>query len=117
MKTIGFILVSLFVCAQSFSQEQTDNLIHFSVSTLIGAGGVNYSYINDIYQPFFDNTQHDAPCFVLEPGAGVELNVTPFFRMDAGVSYRLVRGTDLPGITDSDLSDPSGYLTFKFGKF
>lgn len=94
-----------------------NSLVHYSVSALIGGGGVNYNYIHDVYNPFFDNTQHNSACFVLEPGAGVELNITRFFRMNAGVGYRLVRGTDLPGITDSDLSDLSGYLTFKFGKF
>ena len=94
-----------------------DNLIHYSVSALIGAGGVSYNYLYDMYLPSFENTEHASPCFVLEPSAGVELNVTPFFRMNASVGYRLVRGTDLPGITDADLSDLSGYLTFKFGKF
>ncbi len=94
-----------------------NNLIHFSVSALIGAGGVNYNYLYDVYLPYFENTQHNSSCFVLEPTAGVELNVTPFFRMNAGVGYRLVRGTDLPGITDADLSNVSGHITFKFGKF
>ena len=94
-----------------------DNLIHYTVSTLIGGGGVDYAYKYDLFNSNYDNMGHASACFVLEPSAGLELNITKFFRINAGASYRLVRGTDLPGITDTDLSALSGYLTFKFGKF
>lgn len=94
-----------------------NSLVHYSVSTLIGAGGVNYEYINGFYSPYFDNADRTSACFVLEPNVGAELNVTRFFRINAGAGYRLVRGTDLIGISDSDLSDFSINLTFKFGKF
>lgn len=94
-----------------------DNLIHFTMSTLIGAGGVDYTYRYDLFNSNYDNMGHASACFVLEPSAGLELNITQFFRLNAGASYRFVRGTDLPGITDTDLSALSGYLTFKFGKF
>ncbi len=94
-----------------------NNLVHYTISTLVGAGGVNYDYINNYMNVYFDGYDHNSPCFVLEPNVGLELNVTPFFRINAGVGYRLVRGTDLIGISDADLSDFSGYLTLKFGKF
>lgn len=91
-----------------------NSLVHYYVSALIGAGGVNYEYINNYYYNDFDEA---SPCFVLEPGIGAELNVARFFRIGAGASYRLVRGTDLVGISDSQLTDFSASLTFKFGKF
>ncbi|HEY9167729.1 MAG TPA: hypothetical protein VIS48_16365 [Candidatus Kryptonia bacterium] len=94
-----------------------DNLFHFSISTLIGAGGVGYGYWNNYSNSLWGISSPTSAFFVLEPGAGVELNITPFFRLNAGGSYRLVRGSDLVGITDSELSDLSIYLTFKFGKF
>ncbi len=94
-----------------------EDLVHFTVSTLIGGGGVDYAYRYDLFNSNYDESGHASACFVLEPSAGLELNITQFFRINAGASYRLVRGTDLPGISDTDLSDLSGYLTFKFGKF
>ncbi len=94
-----------------------NSLVHYYVSTLIGAGGVNYDYINGLYSPYFDNLDRTSACFVLEPNVGAELNVTRFFRIGAGASYRLVKGSDLIGVSDSDLSDLSLNLTFKFGKF
>lgn len=93
-----------------------NDLLHYSVSALIGAGGVSYREQNDNWINTFPN-DHASPFFVLEPGVTTELNVTRFFRLNAGVSYRLVRGSDLPGIQDSDLSDVAVNLTFKFGKF
>jgi len=91
-------------------------LVHYSVSTLIGAGSVHYGYWNDFDQPYGEPSRGSA-FFVLEPSVGAELNVTRFFRINPGVSYRLVRGSDLPGISDADMSDLSVYLSFKFGKF
>ncbi|MCL5021529.1 MAG: hypothetical protein M1339_07730 [Bacteroidetes bacterium] len=96
---------------------EPNSLIHYNVSALIGAGGVNYDYIDNASWPYNDNFGDASACFVFEPSAGAELNVTQFFRIDAGASYRLVRGTDLVGISDSQLSDFAVNLTFKFGKF
>ena len=96
---------------------EPNSLIHYNVSTLIGAGGVNYSYIENASWPYNDNFGDATSCFVFEPSAGAALNVARFFRIDAGASYRLVRGTDLVGISDSQLSDFAVNLTFKFGKF
>ncbi len=95
----------------------SDNLVHYSVSTLIGAGGINYRYPYDNYWTGSFQGDHASAFFVLEPAWGAELNVSKFFRMNAGVSYRLVRGSDLPYISDSELSGVSVYLMLKFGKF
>jgi len=55
--------------------------------------------------------------FVIEPSVHVNLNVTTFFRIAAGVSYRYVSGLNSTLSTNADLSGPSGVLTFKFGMF
>lgn len=50
--------------------------------------------------------------------AGVEVNVTTWFRIAAGGSYHFVGGIDeLKGIESTDLAGPSGTLSLKFGKF
>ena len=84
--------------------NRSDELVHFSICTLIGAGGATY---------LFDRTD---TVFVLEPAANLMLNVTSFFRIGAGGGYRFVTAADLD-LTNSDLSAPFGVLTFKFGSF
>ncbi|MCE5249827.1 hypothetical protein LLG96_06355 [bacterium] len=90
-----------------------NKLIHCSVYTLIGGGGVNY-YVNTDTTDNFDRA--DA-VFVFEPAFNGTLNVTKWFRISTGVSYRLVSGLDLAGLKDSDVSGLAGSLTFRFGKF
>jgi hypothetical protein len=92
---------------------QSDRLIHFSVMTLIGAGGLGWR--DESFRGGM-NSDSDA-FFVLEPAAQVNLNVTKYFRLSAGVSYRYVSGVDSPAASDTDLSGPSGVLTFRFGRF
>lgn len=93
----------------------SDKLIHFTGQLLLGVGGAGYSWGNQLI-----DTNSNAPSdsyFVAEFGANAELNVTSFFRLGVGGSYRFASGLDLVGLTDKDLSGPSGNLTFKFGKF
>ena len=95
-----------------------DNLIHYSISAMIGAGEVSYSLFN--YEMFYSGNYEDkqsSTVFVFEPEVNVELNVTTFFRLNAGISYRLVTGTDLAGLKNNDLSGPAVNLIFKFGAF
>jgi hypothetical protein len=54
---------------------------------------------------------------VIEPAINAELNVTTWFRLNAGVSYRIVAGVDQVGLDNSDFSGPAASLTFKFGRF
>ena len=87
-------------------------LTHFTVSTLIGGGGLmlrerNYEEVSDDVDSYF----------VFEPGFNLELNVTTFFRVAAGIQYRFTSGISEYGFSDSDFSGPNGVLTFKFGGF
>ncbi len=90
-----------------------NELIHYSVSLLIGGGGVNY--IREI-----TNTRLYADAdafFVLEPEANVMLNITTHFRAGVGAGYRLISGVDLAGLSDSDIGGLSINMVFKFGDF
>lgn len=91
----------------------SDKLVHFSVQTLIGAGGVTYSKRNHEHLSGYP----DSSFFVLEPTANIIVNVTHFFRIGTGIGYRFVNGVHLAGTSDRQLSDISGSLTLKFGKF
>ena len=88
-------------------------LIHYSIMTLIGAGGVSWRD-NEVHTGF--NIESNT-FFIVEPGINVTLNVTDFFRISGGVSYRIVSGTNSSAASDSDVSGPLGVITFHFGKF
>jgi hypothetical protein len=94
--------------------NNSDELVHFSVYTLIGAGSV-MSQIDDDFFPDYNDESN--AFFVLEPSANVVLNLTSFMRASVGASYRYVNTNEVDGLTASDLSGPSVGLTLKFGKF
>lgn len=87
-------------------------LAHFTVSSLIGAGGLG------LRDKSFDSISGDTMAFfVFEPGMHLELNMTSFFRMAFGISYRLTSGINDYGFRDRDFSGINGILTLKFGSF
>ena len=94
----------------------SNKLLHLTAGTLIGAGEVKknwtHSFKNDSDR-FFDKSIF----FVIEPSVNAELNMSSWFRIALGGSYRLVSGSHTPGITDSGLSAPTATLSLKFGRF
>ena len=93
------------------------SLGHFTGYTLVGGGTTNF--VKDVGEVTDSNEQVGESdfAFVVEPAVAFELNVTTWFRLNAGVSYRLVNGIDQPGLKDDDFSGPAAILTFKFGNF
>lgn len=93
--------------------NHTRKLVHFSIPLLLGGGAIDYRYRGGPIN--FDLGTDEF--FVVEPGLNLMLNVTRFFRIGGGVSYRFVNGVNLTGVTNDDLSGVAGVLTFKFGSF
>ena len=89
------------------------DLFHWSAYTLIGWGDANFNHKNEAK----DYDINDENFFIIEPAINGEMNVTSFFRLGAGLSYRYVVGVDRLGLTDSDVRGLTFLLTFKFGKF
>ncbi|MEX0772309.1 MAG: hypothetical protein WD038_04030 [Balneolales bacterium] len=88
------------------------SLVHPTVSVLLGAGGL------EISDRDFNETDHNSDqYFVFEPNANLELNITDFFRIGVGASYRLTNGINRAGFSDSDFSGLNGLITLKFGSF
>jgi hypothetical protein len=54
---------------------------------------------------------------VFEPAVNAELNVTSWFRLNAGVSYRVATGVNQEGLRNRDFSGLAAAVTFKFGGF
>lgn len=87
--------------------------IHFSFSSLIGWGEFGIMQY-DGYYPFIRDK-----IFVVAPTAELEVNLTRYLRIGAGVSYNLYTMMDehMHGYRSSDISAPAGFLSFKFGWF
>ncbi len=98
-----------------------NNLVHYSMYVLLGGGGISnsvYEKDHDGYKDHdhYNNIDSDV-VWVVEPALNVTLNVTSFFRISAGAGYRYVTGANLAGTSNSDLSNTSFNLSFRFGKF
>jgi hypothetical protein len=94
--------------------------VHLSFPILLGAGGI--SYVSK--EPNRDNNYiEDTEAFLLvEPSAEVELNLTRFFRLAVGATYRFptsfsVGVSDSPRASAESLKGFSYTLSLKFGKF
>ena len=92
-------------------------LIHYSLYAFVGGGAVRY--VKDVGPVSTNATQVDETdlAFVFEPAANAELNVTSWCRITAGVSYRIVAGVTLVGLSNGDFTGPAATLTVKFGNF
>jgi hypothetical protein len=94
--------------------------VHLSFPCLFGAGGISY-ITNDQNQN--NNLIEDSEAFLLfEPAAEVELNLTRFFRLAIGTSYRLPTpfnvGSNGSSVVNAEsLKGFSYMITMKFGKF
>jgi hypothetical protein len=94
-----------------------NELVHFSVSTLIGGGGV---FFNDRSwgSDYWDDHDHDVNgFFIVEPAFNLDINVTSFMKTSIGASYRIVSGLKSDVSTNNDLTGASAMLSFRFGKF
>ncbi len=94
-------------------------VVHLSIPVFIGAG--TFHAIDERFDRF-NNFSRDiilesSSFAVIEPGLQLELNVTRNVRLNFGASYRLIQGSNLRDISDEDLSDFTGNVTLKIGKF
>ena len=97
--------------------HRSRKLMHFTILALIGAGSVKYRD-RDWYWDWLDGYDHSEDVFfVAEPSANLMMNVTTYFRVGIGASYRFVAGIEIGGLDEADLSGPSATVTMKFGSF
>jgi len=99
--------------------------INISFPVTIGAGAV--SYIRSQYTGYTDDYYPESyyAYFVVEPGIDLQFNMTRFFRLSAGVSYRYTSDIYLiySDITAQPVANPSILrglnmgIKLKFGKF
>jgi hypothetical protein len=94
--------------------------VHLSFPVLFGAGGI--SYVSKVAN-LNNNLIEDSEAFlIIEPAAELEMNLTRFFRLAIGASYRFptafdVGLSDTPKASAESIRGMSYMVTFKFGKF
>lgn len=91
--------------------HKSDKLIHWTIDMMVGSGHVKLKEHNPNEAIETDNF------FMVEPSFNVDVNVSQWFRIGLGLSYRFALGVDLPGMGSLDISGPSGLVIFKFGSF
>jgi len=84
-----------------------EKVVHFSANLFTGAAILGEQSQLDGGGQY---TLSSRGAFLIEPGLQAEVNLTKWFRIAAGASYRLVAG-------ESKFSAPAAHISFKFGKF
>jgi hypothetical protein len=93
----------------------SDSKIHASLDMFFAGGGLTYS----VHDKSVAHTNYYSQDLLLwEPQANIEFEITDWFHLDAGVSYRIITSYDIMyGISKDDLKGISALLTFKFGRY
>lgn len=99
--------------------------VHLAFPIVAGLGGIAYTRSTWTGDPwaYTDSWVEDMDTYLIfEPGVELEFNILRFFRLAAGVTYRMTSPISLiesePGLVASDVLDGfSAGITFKFGKF
>ena len=81
---------------------RSDKVIHPTLKVLVGGGTADV-----------ENVGSDK-VFVLQPSAGLEVNVFKIFRIGLDGGYRFVTNTDIPNLKPTDLSAFYGEVNLKF---
>ncbi len=84
-----------------------EKVVHFSTNIFTGAAMIGEQSQLDGGGQY---TLSSRGAFMIEPGFQTEVNLTKWFRIATGASYRLIAG-------ESKFSAPSAHISFKFGKF
>jgi hypothetical protein len=86
------------------------SIVHVAMSMLVGGGNAGSATSS--------GAAHRSDTFwVVEPDVALEANLARNVRLTAGFEYRIVGGTEVPGLTATNLSGPAGSLAVKFGVF
>ena len=108
LNTIGFGYGGLMI---EYYLNPKD-LIVFSGSLLVGAGGVTfYDHGNN------DDGENTDSFFVAEPEVNVMVNVTRFCRVGVGASYRYISGINTDELKNKDFRGPAASVIAQFGWF
>ena len=96
----------------------SNNVIHITFPIASGAGWLGYheDWEDDSIRRNNELIDDDVFWYV-EPGVGMEINVTRHFRMNFGVTKRFTQDLELVDTKNKDFNNLNYFLTLKIGKF
>ena len=96
----------------------SNNVIHITFPIASGAGWLGYheDWEDDSIRRNNELIDDDVFWYV-EPGVGMEINVTRHFRMNFGVTKRFTQDLELVDTKNKDFNNLNYSLTLKIGKF
>ena len=96
----------------------SNNVIHITFPIASGAGWLGYHEDWENERIRRNNELIDDDVFwYVEPGVGMEINVTRHFRMNFGVTKRFTQDLELVDTKNKDFNNLNYFLTLKIGKF
>lgn len=96
----------------------SNNVIHITFPIASGAGWLGYHEDWEDDRIRRNNELIDDDVFwYVEPGVGIEINVTRHFRMNFGVTKRFTQDLELVDTKNKDFNNLNYFLTLKIGKF
>ncbi len=84
------------------------DMVHFSLSNLVGVGSVKYDY---------STARDDDTYWVVEPMLNVYFRMTQYFKIGVGVGYRYASDVDLEELEDENLGGIVGKISLNFGTY
>ncbi|MCP4457276.1 MAG: hypothetical protein GY816_04500 [Cytophagales bacterium] len=97
----------------------SNEVVHITVPVSGGAGWMGYSYDFDGNNPQTsgDDLVDEDVFWYVEPGVGLEVNLSRSFRLAFGASKRLTQDLDLINTDESAFDRTSYFITLKVGGF
>jgi hypothetical protein len=95
----------------------SNEVIHFTFPLSGGAGWMGYHRDWHADSDPMEQLIEEDVFWYLEPGAGVEINISKNFRLATGFSKRFVQDLEMTNTKSSDFGKLNYYITFKIGKF
>jgi len=92
-------------------------LIHFDVRAKVGLGALRVTDNSSPSTIFGDFDSDYEPVFVAHPSAGVEINITKFFKLNTHVGYRYIGHIDDNNISRNSMNGITGQIGLVFGWF
>ncbi|MFP4091665.1 MAG: hypothetical protein ACLFUB_10650 [Cyclobacteriaceae bacterium] len=90
--------------------HQPEKRLHMMIHTQLGTGGVSYEKTEEGIIP-------SAQVFVVNPQLALQLNVTRWLSLSAGLGYRWVSDPYAAGFEDVDFGNISSHIQLRIGGF
>jgi hypothetical protein len=87
----------------------------FHVCVPVSVGGGRVRFVGKYRDP--DSGEDSGSFFMVEPELDLEVNLTRNLRLNLGVAYLSINGTDFADFTDEDLSSLTGTVALRVGSF